>query len=339
MEFKNITLAAVIATLLAALLAFHVVHRRLREDAQTMQLFETERLRARFLAYFHPGTRAMRIVLLALGLLTAAFVLWDPAWGQREGLIVRENLDLLFVIDVSRSMDVRDVEPSRLERAKLAAALLAREMAGARLGILAFAAQAFYYCPFTSDQAGFQEFLDALGPEVVPNQGTEIEDVFSRAERIFKGDSASAKLAVVITDGEIHGRIPDRRFVDATGEPIKAFVLGVGTTQGGQVTFQGGDFDRREKTLMDNDAPVISRLDEAKLKRLAANIGGEYHDISRDFSGLDAVRRGLRGAKIELTGNKSVKESRSRAHAFVIIPLLLWAAAAALGMQRKEAAS
>jgi Ca-activated chloride channel family protein len=149
------------------------------------------------------------LVALTLMLLVAAII--DPRWGVREQTVVRRGIDIMILLDVSRSMLARDISPSRLERAKIAIAddLLPR-LGGDRVGLIAFAGVATLKCPLTNDYGFFRLALGEVSPESVPRGGSLIGDAIRMAAECFRTTKGpeTHKVVLLITDGEDQESFP-----------------------------------------------------------------------------------------------------------------------------------
>ena len=288
-----------------------------QKDTKLHSLFNSTRLRQQFLKHFNKTYRLIATIFLFFTLTYTSFIFLDPAWGRRERNIYIENIDILFVVDVSNSMNVTDVSPSRLEKAKSAMRLFASQLGGQRVGIVAFAASAFYYCPFTSDYRSFKEFVDGISPDMITNQGTNIDDVFKRVKEVFSNKKASAKLAIFISDGEIHGSIPSDYFEDDKGDKVTSIVWGVGTESGGSAEAIVEGFLTRETIRFS------SKLDEDKLKEVAANLSADYANISSGSAAIIESIRRIKGNAKKLIGKKTGQELISRANFFILGSILL----------------
>ena len=227
--------------------------------------------------------RRVRLVLWASAALLLAVAALRPQWGAHTKLARHRGLDVVFALDVSRSMLARDVSPDRLSRSKLEIGSLVDQFAGNRIGLIAFAGSAFVQCPLTTDVSAVKMFLNALVPDAVPQGGTALAKALAVADRLFAASSARTadgsrqhgQVLVVITDGEDHegdvaeiaGRLKKRGIV--------TYAIGVGSEEGepipqidssGQVTGYLKDSAGR---------PVLTRLTPATLSALAEAAGGQ----------------------------------------------------------------
>ena len=213
-----------------------------------------------------------------------AFLRWCLLWGLLVTAMAGPRLDydsvrlfhpgnnLLILLDISRSMQTADQAPNRLARARQEVADLIRQNPGLRLGLVAFASVPHVVAPLTEDTPAIAEALPALSTDLVSLQGSRLGAALDRAAGLFAGlPAASGRAVVLISDGDFdEPDLPVRvRTLAAAG--IRLHVLGIGSPTGGQVPgARGGYVAGRD------GAPVISRLDEAALRALAAAGGGRY---------------------------------------------------------------
>lgn len=125
-----------------------------------------------------------------------------PQWGFKLQEVIQQGLDILVVIDTSKSMLTSDVKPNRLERTKLAVKDLLKKLNGDRIGLIAFAGDAFLVCPLTVDYDGFLTSLDELTPQTIPQGGTNVEAAIKEAINGYEKIPAKYKAVILLTDGE-----------------------------------------------------------------------------------------------------------------------------------------
>lgn len=243
----------------------------------------------------HRRRRGVFAVVAVVALALAAAV---PLWPAAPRLLPRQGLDVLFVIDVSRSMRARDVRPDRLERAKAEISAALDGLAEHRVGIVAFAGSAFVQCPLTTDMEAVRLFLGDLSPESVPQGGSALSAGLEVARNAFLAEDEAAgrvgstseagkagRVIVVVSDGEDHALLEgaDGEGLKPVGEALKGLgasvvVIGVGSTLGEPipVTNPSGEVtgylrDRRNQ-------PVVTRMSPEILGRVATDLDGTFVD-------------------------------------------------------------
>jgi len=211
-----------------------------------------------------------------------------PQWGYEMREIKRQGLDILIVMDTSRSMLTADVKPNRLERAKLAVKDVIKKLQGDRIGLIAFAGDAFLLCPLTVDYNGFLLSLDDLSTESVPRGGTHIGRAIEEAMRGYDNTPSQYKAVVIMTDGENLEEDPMPAVEQAKKKGIKIYTIGIGTTGGELVKVE--DMLGKDSFLKDSDGNFVkSRLNAKLLEDIAVKTGGVYVQSAGAVLGLDLI--------------------------------------------------
>ncbi len=227
---------------------------------------------------------------LALGLVAAAVALARPQGEPRFTPTTARGRDLVFVVDVSRSMLADDLKPSRLARAKLWIKDLVSTLGGDRVALVAFAGTPVVKCPLTLDYAFFTLALDDLSPLSVGRGGTNIGDAIRAVTTTVIGDDDSRPCDIVlITDGEDQESFPVEAAEAAGRRGVRIIALGVGDETGGSRVMLTDDHGRK-RALEHDGAPVVSKQDAATLADIArATPGGAYLNVGTGTVQLDNV--------------------------------------------------
>jgi Ca-activated chloride channel family protein len=221
---------------------------------------------------FKPGLK-FTILLLALASLTMALV--NPKIGNKMETVTREGVDVVFAIDVSKSMEAEDIAPNRLEKSKQLVTQIVNNLAGDRIGIIAYAGSAFPQLPITTDYAAAKMFLQAMNTDMVSSQGTAINDAIDLATTYYNDADQTSKVLFIISDGEDHfGEVgPTARKAAELG--IRIFTIGVGTVKGAPIPLKKNGIIQSYKKDQ-NGETVITRMNEETLKEISANANGKY---------------------------------------------------------------
>lgn len=222
------------------------------------------------------GERFGRFGRWALLWILAVLAMAGPRWDYTDVRLFHPGNNLLVLLDISRSMQVPDVPPSRLGRAKQEIQDLITLNHAARIGLIAFASVPHVITPITEDMATLRNALPAIETELAKLQGSRLMGALDRAEILMDGLSAeSAKTLLLISDGDFDEPGLVDRVRQLAEKHIKLLTLGVGTTEGGRVP------DRRGGVLVDRrHQPITSRLNELELKQLAEAGAGFYQEAS-----------------------------------------------------------
>src|SRR5579872_5242981 len=215
--------------------------------------------------------------LIKAGLALVAFIVIVLAAAnlQKPGStenVQRKGVDVMLVLDVSKSMLARDIKPSRLERAKQFLLRLVDQLPNDRIGLVLFAGRAYMQMPLTTDHGAAHMYISQAGPDVVPTQGTVIADALRMANSAFNSKERKYKSIMLVSDGEDHD--PDAAKVarQLAQDGVLINTVGIGTAEGSPIV----DPATAELKKDDQGHTVISKLNETELQKLATEAGGTY---------------------------------------------------------------
>ena len=221
-----------------------------------------------------PTRRKLRFSFLILAVALLIFALARPQHGFDLEKVEQRGLDVVVAIDTSKSMLAEDIAPDRLERAKLAALDLMQQAGADRLGLVAFAGDAFLECPLTIDDTAFRQSVEALDVNTIPRGGTAIASAINAARTAFK-EGDHYKVLVLLTDGEDNDTGALEAAQNAAKDGLKIFTVGIGTAEG--ALLQVKDANGNPDYIRDPDGNVVkSHLNETLLREIAGATGGFY---------------------------------------------------------------
>ena len=230
----------------------------------------------------------LQAAAVALGLVALA----RPQLGERQAELARTGRDVLVVFDLSRSMTVTDVSPSRLAAAKTAAWETVSASQGDRVGLVVFGGSAFLQLPLTTDHGALKLFLDAASPDDLGDPSTDVGNALATVAKVFEHEGERGHRAVLlVSDGETDENTDlEKATAGLRQAGIPVFALGVGTTGGGPVPADSAEAP--EKFHRDYIGRIaMSRLEEGGLRQVAELTGGAYARADRP-----ADRRSLQAA-------------------------------------------
>ncbi len=288
-----------LGTLIAALVAVLLVLAALRAGRSVTRFGDEARIKA--LTTHDPSKRrAWKGLLLVLATAMAFVAAAQPQYGKGERLIPATNVDVVIVLDYSKSMYARDVEPSRIFRAKVEAARLVKDLEGARFAAVAFAGEAMGF-PLTADGAAIAQFLRQLDPNDMPVGGTAIARALDQAKDLLRRDPRSAdhkRIILLITDGEdLEGDpVAMARSIGADGTTIHVVQIGGRTperipevAEDGRVL--GWRADKQGRPLTTS----LSAEGEAQLAAIAsATPGGQVVRAEKGTTGIGSIATELK---------------------------------------------
>ena len=259
-----------------------------------------------------------------------------PQWGFRWEEVRRRGLDIIVVLDTSRSMLAQDLKPSRLQQAKWGIRDLVNKLRADRIGLVAFAGSSFLQCPLTIDYAAFLMSLDDVHVGTIAKGGTAIEQALRTAIDGFEEKTDADRAIVLITDGEDHEGNPLSLLGELKSKGIRVYALGIGTLEGELLPPANGTAGSFFKDRQGN--VVKSTLREDVLQRLAIETDGIYVRSAAGDSGLDRIfAQGIAALRRDERESRMAKKHEDRFPWFLSAALLLLALECALSPRRVPA--
>jgi Ca-activated chloride channel family protein len=194
--------------------------------------------------------------------------------GTKLEKVKREGIDIVFAVDVSKSMLCEDVAPNRLDKSKQLVSQIINQLGSDRIGIIAYAGSAFPVLPITTDYGVAKMFLQSMNPDIVSSQGTSLDEAIKLSSNYFD-DQKTSKLLIMISDGEDHTDGATAAAEEATKNGIKIITIGVGTEKGGPIPLKSNGVTHSFKRDNKNEV-VITKMDEASLVKIAKATKGGY---------------------------------------------------------------
>ncbi len=217
----------------------------------------------------------LKLIVLSLAFASLAIALVNPKIGTKLETVKREGVDIVFAIDVSKSMLAEDIAPNRLEKAKQLVTQIINNLASDRVGIIAYAGKAFPQLPITTDYAAAKMFLQNMNTDMLSSQGTAINEAIKLAKTYYDDEEQTNRVLIIISDGEDHSEEAASVAEEANEEGIRIFTIGVGDVKGGPIP------EKRNGIVLNykkdnNGETVITRLNEEILKSIASKANGVY---------------------------------------------------------------
>lgn len=235
----------------------------------------------------------LKLFFFLLGLTFLTLGLVNPKIGTKLETVKREGVDIVFAIDVSKSMLAEDIAPNRLEKSKRLVSEIINQLASDRIGIIAYAGQAFPQLPITTDYGAAKMFLQSMNTDMLTSQGTAINEAINLATTFYNDQEQTNRVLFIISDGEDHSGDTTLDAVDrATDEGIRIFTIGVGKTKGAPIPIKrNGVVERLKK---DNQGEtVITKLNETVLEDIADDGNGEYIDGTNTEEAVEFIKEQL----------------------------------------------
>lgn len=266
-----------------------------------------------------------RAVILKLFLRSIYFGLFiisllGPFFGEPEREIESEGKDIFFLVDVSKSMDATDIQPSRLEKVKFEIQHLLNSLQENRYGLIVFSTEAFIQIPLTFDYNAFSLFLQNLSTNQTSGKGTDVCSALELAVHKEVGNNNGArttKILLLLTDGENFGTCDQRVLALIRQYGMKLVVVGVGTKKGTTMKDDG-------KTILNESGGVaLTSLDANFLQAMATQANGDYFEINERNNDMQLVIQTINGYENRLIDTRKIIVTSNKYKYFLIMGLIL----------------
>ena len=242
---------------------------------KTKQLYASDDLLKRLSPSQSRFKATLKLVVLSLAVVCFCIALMNPKVGTKLETIKREGVDVVFAIDVSKSMLAEDVAPSRLEKAQQLTAQIINKLVSDRVGIIAYAGKAVPQLPITTDYAAAKMFLQNMNTEMLSSQGTAIDEAIQLSRTYFNDAEQTNRVLVIISDGEDHKDLSLDVAKAAAKEGIRIFTIGVGSEKGGPIPLKRNGIVMRYKKNQKGET-VITKLNAKTLTAIAEKANGLF---------------------------------------------------------------
>ena len=217
----------------------------------------------------------LKFIIISFALLMLVISLVNPKIGTELKTVKREGVDIVFAIDVSKSMLAEDIAPNRIIKSKRIVSELFNNLGSDRVGIIAYASTAIPVLPITTDFSSARMFLESLNTDMLSSQGTSIAEAINLSKNYFNDENQTNRVLCVISDGEDH-EIQNNNLSDIAKEAgITIISIGVGSPNGAPIPIKENDIVKSYKKD-DKGEVVITKLNENILKDMATQTGGIY---------------------------------------------------------------
>ncbi|TNE47184.1 MAG: VWA domain-containing protein [Bacteroidetes bacterium] len=297
---------------------------------RTLRRLGSPALAERLLQGFSGPRFWIKNILFGLALVLIVLAIANPRRAVKEAATTGQGADIILALDISQSMLAIDLEPSRLERAKVFAQKLVQALEGNRIGLIFFAGDAYPQMPLSTDYEALQMFLQNASPAFIANQGTEAASAVELADRMFESNSTAGRGLIVLSDGENFGDNAVSRAQDARVEGMTLYTVGVGTPEGGNIPASNRQLKR------DVTGQVVrTRLDAAFLRQLATAGGGRMYDLRDGNTAIDNLVQSLDRLQ-KATVEAKAKTEYILYFQWLILPCLLFLMAEQVLWWRKQ---
>ena len=263
----------------------------------------------------------LKLIIECLAVLFLSIGLANPKIGTELKSINREGVDIVFAVDVSKSMLAEDVAPNRLLRSKRIISEIINSLSSDRVGIVAYAAQAIPQVPLTTDFASVKNFLQIIDTDMLSSQGTSIDAALNLSANFFDQNSETNRVLILLSDGEDDEDIQESIIDLIIENNINLISIGVGQDSGSTIPIKiNGTVDSYKKD--NNGEVVITKRNSEILKKIASSSGGEYIDGNITEETLESVKAKLDEIDKSEFETSQFVEYKQQFQIFILIALL-----------------
>ena len=265
----------------------------------------------------------LRIFTILFCLIFLVLAMINPQMGTKMETFKRFGVDIVFAVDVSRSMLAEDIVPNRLEKSKQLVNQIINTLNGDRIGIVAYAGKAFPQLPITTDYSSGKMFLQSMNTDMISSQGTAIDEAIQLATNYYDDESKIERILIIISDGEDHNDVSVDMAKIASEKGIIIYTIGVGKEKGAPIPIKKNGIIQSYKK--DNKGEVvITKLNRQVLVDIANQTGGEFIDGTETKFVVNRIGEILKETEKKEFESKKFSEYKDQFQWFLAIGLLLF---------------
>ena len=294
----------------------------LRWKFSTQKKFASEQM----LEFLSPSKSSfkpfLKLIVFCFSIVFLTFGLVNPKIGTELESVKREGIDIVFAVDVSKSMLAEDVAPNRLEKSKRLVNTIIDQLISDRIGIVAYAGNAIPQLPITTDYSAAKMFLQSMNTNMLSSHGTVIDLAIDMSLSFFDTDDKTNKVLIIISDGEDHNQLAFESAKKAKDLGVKIFTLGVGSDKGSPIPIRtNGVIESYKKNI--NNEVVITKRNADVLNEIASLTDGKYTNANDTQIVLDFIKTELKEIdKMEFEAKKFISY-KDQFQLFLILGLIL----------------
>jgi Ca-activated chloride channel family protein len=263
-----------------------------------------------------------KVLVLCGAFLCLSLALVNPKIGTKLETVRSQGVDIVFAVDVSKSMLAEDIAPNRLDKSKQLVTQIINNLASDRVGIIAYAGKAFPQLPITTDYASAKMFLQNMNTDMLSSQGTAIHEAIQLAKTYYDDEEQTNRILIIISDGEDHGGEAVDLAEEANEEGIRIFTIGVGDAKGGPIPIKRNGVVLNYKKDR-NGETVITRLDETTLREIAEETDGVYIDGNNTTEVVETIKDILNKMDKKEFESKQIADFKDQFQWFLALGIVL----------------
>jgi Ca-activated chloride channel homolog len=261
----------------------------------------------------------LKFILRTIYFSLIILALLNPSFGDTKGTIKAEGKDIFLLIDVSKSMDATDIQPSRIEKAKFEISRFVKHFNKERVGLIVFAEDASLLSPLTFDRNAINLLVPNINTSMMSEGGTDFKPALELAiSKLLKTKSkAQSKVMVLISDGENFGSYDKKIINEIRQKGINFFAMGIGTSNG--ITLRDGNNFKKDK----DGNIVVTKLEANSLKKIAQETRGKYLEINSISGSFNDLISEVEQVTSDLVDTRLINVIANKYFYFLIIALFL----------------
>ena len=258
---------------------------------------------------------------IALVMLTVSLI--NPKIGTKLELLKRKGIDIVFALDVSKSMLAEDVAPSRLLKSKQLVSRMIDKLVNDRVGIIVYAGSSYPLLPITTDYAAAKMFLQTVDTDMISSQGTDISGAIEMTSQYFDDQEVKNKVLIIISDGEDHGSgAVEMTQKMAVEKGLKIYTIGMGMRKGGPIPIkQNGAIISYKKDS--KGEVVVTKLNDKVLKEIATATEGKYIQANNISDIINEIEKGIHKMDKQEYESRVFSEYKSQFQWFLGVAIFL----------------
>jgi Ca-activated chloride channel homolog len=284
---------------------------------KTITKIGDEKLIRQLIADYSPRRFLVKFILVLSAFILTGLGVANLQYPKQVEQVQRQGVDVILVLDVSKSMLARDIQPNRLERSKQLMNRLIDKLRNDRIGLVLFAGRGYLQMPLTTDHSSAKIYVNSASPESVPAQGTVIGEALTISNNAFGQKEKKYKTVVLITDGEDHDETAMEAANLLAENGALLHTIGVGSAEGS--TLIDPVTGEQKKDAQGN--VVISRLNEPMLQELARAANGTYHHLENTDQVVNNILEQINGMEQKSISDQSFINYRSFFQWFISVAL------------------
>lgn len=273
----------ILISIVGFLVLLFIISRAIRKKA--LKRFGDNRLLSVLMPEVSESRPVIKFVMLIVGMIALIIAIARPQYGSKLKEEKQRGIEIIVALDVSNSMLAQDVQPNRLENAKLAISKLIEKLGNDKIGLIVFAGDAYVQIPITTDYSATELFLESINTGIVPKQGTAIGSAIEMAMKAFTPEEDMSKAIVIITDGENHEDDAIEMAKKAAEKGIYVYTIGMGSPDGSPIPIPGRSDFRRDR----NGQIIVSKMNPEMLRGIAQAGNGVFVQANNTTSALKTI--------------------------------------------------